>query len=163
MVNCREYIEYIEKFSLVQMKKIAALDYGDSWTGIALSDPSGILARPHSSVASKDLLPALTTLLEAGDIDTVVVGIPYRMKGGDSEQTTRTKALLAKLQVIFKEQFPGVTFIGWDERLSSKRAQSLGKSANNATGKDSEHARAAAFILDSYLTYRAFHSGLADE
>lgn len=143
---------------MVQIRKILALDYGDRWTGIAISDATGTLARPHSSVLSTDLIPYLTTLLEKENIGTVIVGIPITMKGGDSAQTTATRERMANLA----KEFPDITVMGWDERLSSKRAQSLGASKNSATGKDSEHARAAAFILDSYLNYRAFHAQLDD-
>lgn len=135
------------------MSKILALDYGDRWTGIAISDATGFLARPHSSVDSTKLIPYLTELINRENIQTIVVGIPYTMKGGESAQTISTKELMNNLE----KQFSTIQFIGWDERLSSKRAQSLGKSKNDATGKDSEHARAAAFILDSYLTYRTIH------
>lgn len=139
---------------MVQISKILALDYGDRWTGIAISDTTGTLARPHSSVLSADLIPYLNALLEKEKIGTIIVGIPITMKGGESAQTTATRERMANLA----KEFPEIPVIGWDERLSSKRAQSLGSSKNSATGKDSEHARAAAFILDSYLNYRAFHA-----
>jgi putative holliday junction resolvase len=144
---------------MVQMRKILALDYGDRWTGIAISDATGTLARPHSSVSSTDLIPYLKDLVTQESIETIIIGIPITMKGGDSTQTRATRECMANLA----KEFPDITMVGWDERLSSKRAQSLGASKNSATGKDSEHARAAAFILDSYLTYRSFQAQLDDE
>lgn len=140
------------------MNKIIAIDYGERWTGIAISDATGLLARPHSAIDSTKLIVQLTHLIDQERVTTVVVGIPYTMKGGESAQTKATKQLMTNLE----KEFPNITFVGWDERLSSKRAQTLGKSKNNATGKDSEHARAAAFILDSYLTYKSFHSATDD-
>ena len=53
------------------------------------------------------------------------------------------------------EKFPEITWIMWDERLSSKRAQVAkvgGKKKKTSEDKLKEHAIAAAFILDLYLT-----------
>lgn len=132
--------------------KIIALDIGDAWTGIAISDSLGMFAQPHSTVATNELQSTLEQLFAKQKIDTVVVGYPKTMKGTESEQTKKI--------VHHKEQlahiFPALTWVLWDERLSSKRADALKKSRTKEE-KLKSHAIAASFILDSYLTYRQFN------
>lgn len=134
------------------MARIAALDLGDAWTGIALSDPTGTLAKPHTTVAANELVVALTTLLPEFNVATVVVGYPKTMKGAVSHQTQRVEKLFALLQ----KTFPAYQWILWDERLSSKRASAVQKEQGGKNFQEQRrksHAIAAAFILDSYLTF----------
>lgn len=134
------------------MPKIAALDIGNKWTGIALSDATLTLARPLKTVATADLKKALPEIIIQHTIDKIVIGLPRTMKGTESEQTRITKEYATQLE----QEFPTISFIFWDERLSSKRAQSLQQQSHSFLTKEDkqkEHAIAAAFILDSYLTH----------
>jgi putative holliday junction resolvase len=134
------------------MSKIAALDVGDQWTGIALSDTLHILAKPYTTVASSQLMAALRELCALEDISTIVVGYPKTMRGTESDQTRKVRIVYEEL----KAAFPALTWILWDERLSSKRAETttMGKTKTKEE-KLKLHAKAAAFILDSYLTFLA--------
>jgi putative Holliday junction resolvase len=93
------------------MKKIAALDLGDAWVGTALSDPMHIVARPYETVAAAKLVPFIGQLLEKERIETIVVGYPKTMRGGESNQTKKIIAAFESLQQLF----PTVTWILWDE------------------------------------------------
>lgn len=130
--------------------KILSLDLGDQWVGIAISDALGMLARPLTTVRAKELVTTLKELLSKERISTIVVGLPTTMKGTESEQT---KKVLTQVEEL-KTQFPNATWALWDERLTSKHAQSLrieqGKK-RTAEHKHMEHAVAAAFILQGYL------------
>jgi putative Holliday junction resolvase len=134
--------------------KILGLDLGDQWIGIAISDALGMFARPLKTVTPKALSATLTQLLREERISAIVVGLPRTMKGTESEQTVKVLAQYEQL----KAEFPAVTWALWDERLTSKRAQSLsleqGKK-RTAEQKNMEHAVAAAFILQGYLDYQA--------
>lgn len=130
------------------MSKIAALDLGDQWIGIAISDSAKLFARPYITVKAKELISFLTLFLEKENIESIVVGLPKTMNGNISEQTQKVINLKDKLEIIFFQ----VKWILWDERLSSKRAQELYKNKKDKD-KQKEHAIAAAFILDSYLTF----------
>lgn len=132
--------------------KTLGLDIGDAWTGTALSDALGITARPHQTVATPDLEQFLTQLFKEHMIGTVVVGYPKTMRGTESEQT---KKIIAAKETLEKT-FPDKTWILWDERLSSKRADQL-KQARSKDEKRQAHSVAAAFILSSYLDHLAFH------
>lgn len=130
--------------------KIAALDIGDAWTGSAISDPLCIIARPHSTVATQDLVAFIKNLIETEQIHTIVVGYPETMKGTESAQTKKTKALFDTLTKIY----PQITWKLWDERLTSKQAAHL-KKQRTKEDKRKEHSIAAALILTGYLEYKS--------
>ena len=134
------------------MMKILGLDIGDVWTGTALSDALGITARPHKTAETNKLVQFLTDLFKQENINTVIVGYPKTMKGTESDQT---KKVIAAKEMLEKT-FPEKTWILWDERLSSQRANTL-KQARTKEEKIQSHSVAAAFILGSHLDYRAFH------
>lgn len=144
------------------MPKILALDIGDQWTGIAISDSMGILAKPHKTSSTQDLGQELAIILKENNVSEVVVGYPKTMHGTESDQTKKTLLVKEKLESIFND----VKFILWDERLSSKRAENISFKNINFNNKSKStylkikeekhksHSLAAAFILDTYLTYK---------
>lgn len=128
--------------------KLIALDIGDAWTGIAISDSLGMFARPLKSVSTKQLTATLHELIEQESITRIVVGYPKTMRGTQSEQTQKVIAATESL----KKEFTNVEWIMWDERLTSKMA---GKITSRKTKEDKLqiHAVAAAYILSSYLEF----------
>ena len=131
--------------------KILALDLGDVWIGSALSDVLGLIATPHQTVKIDQLTSFLQKTLAEYQIQTVVIGLPRTMRGTESEQT---KKVIAHKEALEK-QFPDIEWVFWDERLTSKQAEGLTKSYS-AQEKQRSHARAAAFILQSYLDRQQF-------
>lgn len=130
------------------MSKIIALDIGDQWTGIAITDNSQIFVKPYTTVATAELEKLLATVIVNENIETVIVGYPKTMSGKESDQTRKVIAHKNQLESIFTN----VKFILWDERLSSKRAGAIG-SRKTKEDKLKSHALAAAFILDSYISF----------
>lgn len=145
------------------MKKILALDLGDVWTGIAISDPLGIIARPYTTFATNELHKGLKDIFAKEVIGTVVVGYPKTMKGQESEQTRK----IVQKKESLEQLFPDVQWVLADERLSSKRATNLrkeqGKKTTGKQDKLQEHALAAAFVLDNYLFYLSTLHPIDDE
>jgi len=141
--------------------KILALDIGDVWVGIAMSDAAGITCRPHSTVKFNELENKMIELLHQEDIESVVVGHPVTIKGESSEQTKRIEKNFEDLKNKFKEVDGNkINWILWDERFSTKRATLIMRDkSEKIRSKEStkEHAIAAAFILQSYLDNKAFH------
>lgn len=130
--------------------KILALDLGDQWVGSALSDATQTLAKPFKTVTLPELFSYITQIITQEPIKIVVVGHPRTMKGTVSEQTTIVERTFEELQ----KQFPSVAWVLWDERLSSKRASQ--QRSQKIPSKDERvraHSVAAAYILDSYLTF----------
>lgn len=133
------------------MNKILALDLGDEWTGIAITDALKMFARPCCTVKTSELVNKLYDLINLESVNEIIVGYPITLAGKESRQTHKVIAQKDELQKLL----PDIQFTLWDERLSSKRAGELSnaKKIKNKEEKLKEHARAAAFILDSYLNY----------
>ncbi len=132
--------------------KIFAFDIGDRWTGVAVSDPDALFARPYTTIETKDLITFISDELAKEQLKTMVVGYPQTLRGTESEQTRKTVDLVKELE----REFPTIEWVLWDERLTSRQAQTISKkgSKNIQVQKEEklkEHARAAAFILMSYL------------
>ncbi len=139
--------------------KMLALDLGDVWIGSAISDFLGITCRPHETVKRHDLEPFLKKTLQEHRITSVVLGYPKTCSGGESEQTKK----ILEEKTLLEQQFPTITWILWDERLSSKRADLVKSDKRKEKQKYTNHAIAAAFILQSYLDYKAIHRSGTDE
>jgi putative Holliday junction resolvase len=121
--------------------KVLALDYGAARTGVAVSDPTGTLARPLRIVeraASADGLSELAELVRAQEVERVVVGLPLTLRGERGEQAEETERFAAALEAIVD-----VPVERYDERFTTTLA---------GPGGD-EDARAAAHLLTSYLEW----------
>lgn len=129
--------------------KIFALDLGEQWIGTAISDAIGLLAKPYKTIKKDELNTFLEGLFSQESIDTIVIGYPITMRATESKQTE----IVVKAKQELEKRFPEKKWVLWDERLSSKRAQSL-KKAVTKEDKIKAHSLAAAFILESYLTYK---------
>jgi putative Holliday junction resolvase len=132
--------------------KILALDIGDRWVGVAISDPLGILPRPYDTFKTAELYSALEKVIEKERISTIVVGLPTTMKGTESDQTKKVIMMAEEL----KNHFPQIEWKMWDERLTSKQAARI-KTTKSKEDKIKSHAIAAAIFLSTYLEYKRFH------
>ncbi len=128
--------------------KVLALDLGDVWVGVAISDPLRIIARPFQTIKAVELLPFLHELFKKESIEIVVIGNPRTMRDSESLQT---KKVLAQKELLDKE-FPTKKCILWDERLSSKQAKQIQRQ-NAKIDSKKEHAIAAALVLETYLQF----------
>ena len=140
------------------MSRVCGLDLGEQWVGVALSDPDRIIARPHNTVVRSELFGYLKQLFESTDISMVIVGLPRTMRGTESDQTRLVRETFEELKTTFSAQ----SWMLWDERLSSKRAEAVcskrvlahGNAQQRGEEKRKAQACAAAFILDSFLSSR---------
>lgn len=135
------------------MGKILALDPGDKWVGIAISDPSHLVARPFQTAERHNLFGTLTEIFAKENIELILIGHPITMAGKDSSQTKKIHILKVELE----EKFPNHRWMLWDERKTSQQAaalQSQTRKRHDPLKKEESHALAAAFILDSYLALR---------
>jgi len=121
--------------------KVLALDYGAARTGVAVSDPTGTLARPLrilERAASDEGLEELAELVRAEEADRVVVGLPLTLRGERGSQAEETERFAERLEAILD-----VPVERFDERFTTRLA---------GPGGD-EDARAAAHLLTSYLEW----------
>jgi len=122
--------------------KLVALDHGPVRTGVAVSDPTGTIARPLGvveRVGSAAGFAALLTLLAAECPERIVVGLPRSLGGGEHGQARSARAFAARLSAAV--EVPVELF---DERYTTKLADQRG----GVAGRD---ARAAATLLEDYL------------
>ena len=155
------------------------LDIGDKKTGVAISDPEGILAIPLTVIerrSREDVITEVIKLIERYQVECVVVGLPYSLNGHLTQQSRKVEAFIEKLQdVIAVSQSPepklraegvaisegeakqshlsGVNIEIWDERLSTVVAEKLMAEAGTRKDKRKQHqdALAAAIILQGFL------------
>jgi putative Holliday junction resolvase len=126
--------------------KVLALDYGSARTGVAVSDPTGTVARPLGVVeraATEDGIARVVELAREQDVERIVVGLPITLRGehgAQAEETDRYVALLRAATDLPVESF--------DERFTTKLAE-----ANETRAE--EDAVAAAHLLSSYLTWKS--------
>jgi putative Holliday junction resolvase len=121
--------------------KVLALDYGAARTGVALSDPTGTLARPLRVVrraSSEAGLRELAELVRAEDVERVVVGLPLTLRGERGTQADETERFAEALEALLD-----VPVERFDERFTTTLA---------GPGTDDD-ARAAAHLLTSYLEW----------
>ena len=126
--------------------KILALDIGDQWIGTAFSDPLGIIATPYKTITADMLNSFLQDILQKEFLRCIVVGYPITLRGTESKQTLKIRSLFENLQ----KTYPDVSWILWDERLTSKQANRI-KPSKTKEEKLKSPSRAAALILQSYL------------
>jgi putative transcription antitermination factor YqgF len=124
--------------------KVLALDYGRARTGVAVSDPTGTIARPVGVVeqaGSKQGLARLIELIGEHEVERVIVGLPLTLRGERGEQARETEAFIETLAGA-----TDVPVVPFDERFTTDLAEQTPATA-------AEDARAAAHLLSSYLVW----------
>jgi putative Holliday junction resolvase len=119
--------------------KVLALDYGSARTGVAVSDPTGTIARPLETIArvgDRAGFDRLLAVIRDEEPETVVVGLPLTLRGDHGEQARETALFVDRLRTA--TDVPVETY---DERFTSVLA-------------GGDDARAAAHLLLSYLEWK---------
>jgi putative Holliday junction resolvase len=135
---------------------VLGIDVGRRRVGLAISDPSGTLARPLSTltVASagdaveRVAAEAMRLSQEEDGLAAIIVGVPARLDGSPTDETRGVADFMAALTA----RVP-VPVSGGDERLTSREAESrlaVGE-RDWRVRKRKLDAAAAAIILQDYL------------
>ncbi len=132
-----------------------ALDLGGRRIGIAISDPTGLIAR-SLEVMERTSRAAdfahIAELIDTYDVDALVVGLPLQMDGAESAQAPWVRKYSADLAETVDRPLHL-----WDERLTTQEAEAIihqqGKTVKET--KEWIDAVAAAVILQSFLDNRA--------
>ncbi|MBP7690922.1 MAG: Holliday junction resolvase RuvX [Anaerolineales bacterium] len=128
-----------------------AIDPGDRYIGVAVSDPLGLIARPLTTlehVARAADAERLIALAREHAVESVIVGWPLDEDGQAGPQARKSERLAEALRAL-----TDLPVLLVDESGSSQTARAL----LIATGKSrrarhaQEHAAAAAALLQSYL------------
>lgn len=133
--------------------KILAIDLGDARTGIAFSDPTGLIAGRARTICEYNrprLLTSLCAEIAAEKPDRVVVGLPLNMNGTEGERASLSREFGEALA-----EATGVPVVYWDERGTSITANRILSDAGKKRGKQRARvdAVAATVILQSYLDH----------
>ena len=124
--------------------KVMALDFGAARTGVAVSDPTGIIARPLGVVeraGSEAGLAELARLVGEQAPERVIVGLPLTLRGERGEQARATERFADALRAVID-----VPVLLFDERFTTDLAQ-------QTSSGSSLDARAAAHLLSGYLAW----------
>ncbi len=139
--------------------RVVGIDLGERRIGVAVSDPSGTLARPLKTIergksdadAVEQLRATIAELAAEDDVCSVVVGLPTRLDGSPNRQTQRIAAMVQLLTARLS-----VPVHTYDERLSSREAEErlALREKDWRKRKAKLDAAAAAVILQDYLDAR---------
>jgi putative Holliday junction resolvase len=126
-----------------------AIDHGTKRTGLAICDAAETIASPLAVIhGQKELLKKIAEIVEAENVEAIVLGLPLNMTGSESSQTK----LVRKFAEQLKNQLSVPVHLQ-DERLSSFSAEEKLAPADFTRGKIKKRidAVAAAEILGSFL------------
>lgn len=133
------------------MGRILSIDYGKKRVGLAVTDPSQIIANRLTTVATHTIWDFLKEYFEKEQVEAVVVGYPKQMNNQPSEAVRYINPFLKKFQKIYPEMMLEI----FDERFTSKMAfQTMidgGLKKKKRRDKAMIDAVSATIILQSYL------------
>lgn len=129
--------------------RVLALDLGERRIGVAVSDPTGTVARPVGVVERKSRAEDFATiarLVAEYGAERVIVGRPLTLRGEVGPQARwvedYTRALAETLPVPVEL---------WDERYTTATAEEILRTARPRKKRGDVDAVAAAVILQGYL------------
>jgi putative holliday junction resolvase len=134
--------------------RVLAVDYGERRVGIAISDPTGTIALPHTVLTrragKRPPVQAVADVALEHDVAHIVIGLPLTLAGEESDWTREVRAFGEK---VAERSGRGVSFA--DERLTSVMAEravrSLGLGKQQREEKSRVDAVAAVIILQAFL------------
>ena len=134
--------------------RVMAIDYGDARTGVAVSDPTGLLAGYTTVIHSRRpeaVAAELARLVKEHGVEELVMGFPRNMDGTEGPRAELYRAFAGQV-----EEACGLRPVLWDERRTTVEAHGI----LHASGRKMKHhkktvdAVAATLILEGYLTFR---------
>ena len=139
--------------------RIMAIDYGDAHTGIAISDPTGLLAGFTTVINSRRqevVVEQVTLLAKEHGAEELVLGHPVNMDGTLGPRSEKAKAMKVLL-----EEATALPVVLWDERRTTVSAAAIlaDNDTFGAKRKERLDSVSAAVILESFLNWRAHHPG----
>ena len=139
------------------MSRILGIDYGETRTGVAITDELGITAQGLETITSngsdKIILRRINEIVDQYDIREIVIGNPINLDGTESERSKKTELFIHKL----KSRFNKINIIKIDERLTTVEAHRTMNLLNidNKKKKNIVDTIAAVYILEGYINKSA--------
>ncbi len=145
------------------MKRTLGVDLGERRIGLAVTDPSGVLASPHStltraSAADDDHRAIVDVAVELG-ASRIVVGLPRSLSGELGRAARSVLDEVAALSEVARRS--DIEVDTYDERFTTMiaqrnlRAATPKRSKRQRAQRESIDASAAAVILQSWIDARS--------
>ena len=130
---------------------VMAVDVGERRVGVAVSDPTGLLTRPLTTVKVTSVeqgVEAVADLAKEHEADRIVVGMPVSMDGVPRAQARAVEVFVGMLRERAEAEV-----VTWDERLTTVEADRRMREAglSQAKRREQRDAAAAAVLLQAYL------------
>jgi putative pre-16S rRNA nuclease len=119
-------------------------------TGVAVSDPERVIARPLEVVPTTELSGFLRRLVRDEGVSEIVIGVPRTLRGDVGFQARK---VLDRLDAL-KNDLPGLQFVAWDERFTTSLAVANARSGQQGKRAGRVDHLAAARMLQEYLESR---------
>ena len=133
------------------MARIVALDFGKKRTGIAVTDPSQIIATALDTVDTGELIGYLKKYFAKEEIEKVLIGYPLNFDNSATDATPLVDKFIPKFQHVF----PSVPIEKIDERLSSRMASQaiaeMGLKKKDREQKELIDSVSAVILLQEYI------------
>ena len=135
-----------------KMRKLG-IDYGDSRVGLAITDLLGITAQGletiHHKGNDKIVLKRLEEIVAQYEIDTFVIGIPYKLNGDKADRVEITEKFIQKLKCRFNK----IKIEKIDERLTTVAAHKTMNmlEINKKQKRNIVDTISAVYILEMYI------------
>ena len=132
-----------------------AFDYGKKRVGIAVTDPSQIIATALDTVETKLIFPFITAYVAKENVEAFVVGMPYNFGHQENEVMKFVVQFINELG----NKFPNVPIYKVDERFTSKMATAVilqsGVNRKDRQNKATVDKVSASILLQSYMEMRS--------
>lgn len=134
--------------------RILGLDFGSKTVGVAVSDPTGLIAtgleiiRREKETKLRRTYARIEELCTEYGVEKIVLGLPLNMNGTEGERVIKTKAFAEDI-----ERRTGLPIVFVDERLTTVEADELMMDLGIRREERKAHVDriAAAYILQTYL------------
>ena len=135
-------------------ERLMGLDFGFKTVGVALSDPTGLIASPLEIIEReredklRKTFSRIEELIEEYKVTKIVLGLPLNMDSSEGERVRKTEEFKEAL-----ERRTGLEIVFWDERLSTVEAHDIMTEAGvkGIDRKKFVDKIAASIILQGYM------------
>ena len=134
------------------MRKLG-IDYGEARVGVAITDPLNITVQGLETIqrkgSDKVILKELDEILSKYEIDTIVVGMPFNLKGEKTVRAEITEQFIHKLKCKYNK----IKIETIDERLTTVAAHKTMNflNVNKNKKRDIVDTISAVYILETYI------------
>jgi len=133
------------------MARILSIDYGGKRTGLAVTDPSQIIASGLCTIETPKLMAFLKDYFLKEGVELVIIGMPVNW----DETATHATPLVKKFIKEFQKNFPAIPIKEVDERYTSKLASQamldMGLKKKQRRNKALVDEIAATIMLQDYM------------